>query len=368
MRLRLGLGELLLVTIVSVLIFYLAFTQTKKDFEINFEVQFRLPDGVAGERTIIRPTSPTAIKVVAEGSAVARKDAESLDRSLITLTVGETGIPGEIGDNVVDIEQAVQGLLARRRIDAAIKTATPIQVPLRLDAITSRTVSVTPVLPGVRVDGNIIVQPPTVTITGPAGVLEQAGEIRVEATMEGSVLGNLETGRRHSPMVRVRLVPEFPGADLSRLNVVPDLVSVVFTLLARDQTLRIGTQDSPIPAVPVHVAISPVDLERFVVTVPDRDLLLRDIELFGPADQIAQITARTFRVFAYVQVTTDDLELALVGDVETATIGRPVTLWSLPPGVRVVDPGSTDAQIEARRSGDPPPSGIRLTIERRGEE
>jgi len=376
MGLRLGIGELLLVTLVSVLIFYLAFSQTKKEVELSLEIRIVSSDPEA--LVVLRPAGVATAKLVAEGSAVARKDAaETLERGPITLRLGDPGVPDVPGEGAIDVLAALQHVLESRasgRIDVTMRSVTPAEIPIRVDTVGTRRIGVAVMLPPhdlLPIDPMkpTVASPSSITVTGPASALAAYPNLRAEARVESQIAPTLAAGERRIDGIRVQLFSDGVPIDSSPFKIEPTTVAVTLHVADSDGTLLIppseSTDANQLSLVLVHLAVWPGNLDLYEFSVPERDLVLTDIELRGPIETIRRIGRRELPIFAYVPISTTDIDNALRGNLDSGEVEFASWSWSLPPGVRVQRPGSTRSQFEARTAGERAPGGIRVTISRR---
>ena len=140
---------------------------------------------------------------------------------------------------------------------------------------------------------------------------------------------------------------------------------VSFRVASRTATITVGEAGTGALGVPVQIALPPADTARYEVTIDPKDSFLRNVRLSGAADAITALREGRFKVLAFVQLSSDDLDRAVLEGGETI---KPVSMWSLPNGVSVVDPGQTDYQIEQDRLPDRKPrGGIRVMVKRRSD-
>lgn len=354
------------VSVVAVLVWLWAARATTEQDSIDSVVTIDLPSAEARqERELRSPTEPFTVRLLLSGP---KSDLDRADKRLrqVELITGAGGVPEGIANHDLDIRNVLQGILDDGDIDVTIVRAEGEVPPVDVDEVVTVTVPITPAIdPPSQFDGDPMAEPATAMVRMPQRLREQAGTLRLDAKIDGALLANRETGRRYKERVPLTLVSAGrldPGA---RIRIVPEYTEVTFALAASTATTVIGAGADPTtaPGVPVQVALPMKDLDRYTITLDDRDSFLRNVVLAGPAAQIDQIAQGKLKVIAFVQLTSDDLDRAVL---EGGTIVRPVTLWQLPPGVTVTNPGKTDSQTLAER--DPERAkrdGVLIEVKRR---
>lgn len=360
-------GRLGVVTIVSVLVWLWAARATTEQDSLDSVVTVELPSTESRqERELLSPTAPFTVRLFLSGPKADLDRAEKRLRQ-VALVTGTGGVPEGISNHDLDIRNVLQGILDEGGIDVTIARAEGGVPTIDVDEIDSVTVPITPAIdqPG-QFDGDPVAQPATAIVRIPQTLREQAGTLRLDAKIDGALLANRETGRQYTERVPLTLVAANRLDPGSRIRIVPEYAVVTYALAAKTATTVIGAGADPTtaPGVPVQVALTTRDLDRYTITLDDRDSFLRNVVLSGPAAQIDQIAQGKVKVIAFVQLTSDDLDRAVL---DGGKIVRPITLWQLPPGVTVINPGKTDNQSLAER--DPERAkrdGILVEVKRRG--
>lgn len=345
----------LLVTLVTVVVWTWAASSTTDSERVSASIRVSLPDSLRDQRELLSPADPFATKVTIRGSEGERRDAKDL-LAQVRLTAGQGGVPDGLSDNApFDLQDVLQEYLRSAGAVVQVTEVETAAVPLiRVEELVATTVQIVPVLPGVRVDGEPVVAPNEATVRLSKRLLERAGRLRVEATLDSELLAGRETGRRYTEKTALRVAPENPVDLGTRARIEPQTADITFTLAARTTIYVAAPVTSTAPGIPVQIALPPKDLDKWSVAIDDRDAFVRNVTLSGPTEAIEQIRDGRFKVRAFVQLTSDDLDRAAL---DKGMIEKPISLWQLPPEVRVVDPGKTDYQLEQDRDSALPRRG-----------
>ncbi|MFO0873941.1 MAG: hypothetical protein U0575_08225 [Phycisphaerales bacterium] len=364
--LRQRMGRLAAVTVVSVIVWLWAARATTEQDTVESVISIELPSAEARqERELISPSAPFTVHLALSGP---RGDLERADKRLrqVNLITGADGVPEGIANHTIDVRGVLQGLLDDSGIDVTIKRVEGDVPSIDVDDIESAVVPIKVVLgSGGQLEGEPIVRPETAVVRLPRSLRDRAGTLRIDAQIDEALLQTHEGGRQYVERVPLKLVTANKLDPTARVRLSPESAVVTYTLAARTATTVIGAGADPTtaPGVPVQVALPTKDLDRFTITLDDRDAFLRNVVLAGSAAQIDQIAQGKFKVIAFVQLTSDDLDRAAL---DNGRIVKPITLWQLPAGVSVVNPGKTDSQALAEREGERSRGdGVAITVKRR---
>ena len=314
-----GLGSLLLVTGVTVLVWIWAAGETRERDTFDATVRFAPADA---NRMVVRPERVPQVRFEASGSKRALRAFEALlAKGPLDLAAGSHGIPAAAGSWPIDLVVAAANLPLVQETGVTVASSEPKSVELRIVPLEPRTLRLVPELPGIATQGDVVVDPPSVTALLPSD-LRLAADPTAIASVDPRLLDRLEPGQRISLDAMVRL-PAALAAAAEIASFEPSSVRVTFTPKVVERTTTLS-------AVPVQVAGIADDFAAHRVDcVPS---VLNDVVVSGPAEAIARIEAG-LRVVAFVHLTTDELE--------AGATSKPVSLWLLPAGVVVQRVGET---------------------------
>lgn len=332
------LGSLLLVTGVAVLVWIWAAGETRERDRFDTAVRLAPADST---RMVVRPERVPQVRFEASGSKRALREFEALlAEGPLDLVAGAHGVPSAAGSWPIDLVAAASNLPSVQATGVTIVSSEPKFTELRIVPLEPRTLRLVPELPGVATQGDVVVDPPTVSALLPSD-LRTAADPTAIALVDPRLLDRLEPGQRTSLDATVRLPAALSGAaEIAKLD--PATVRVTFTP-------KVVERATTLSAVPVQVAGIADDFAAHRVDcVPS---VLNDVVVSGPAEAIARIEAG-LRVVAFVHLTTDELEAGVTS--------KQVSIWLLPPGVVVQRVGESvggQPQVELKVSAANPTSG-----------
>jgi hypothetical protein len=277
------------------------------------------------------PTAAFTVSLEVRGSRRAIERVENTLRAGLSMQTGSEGVPGTVGTHEVELADAIGNDAAISSTGAEITRATPRIMRVEIGRLVTDQVQVTPVLPRAAVQGEIVVDPPVVTVTMPESARSSLGAITLDALVDTK---NLEPGRTHSVDVELKL-PESLSRWKELSRVVPPRAKVTFALLATKAEFTLSS-------VPVEVAIAPAALELYRVSVPPGSAYLQNVVVTGPLASIDRLRSGDFLPAAVVSLDSRTL---------TSGVRRlPVTSWRLPEGVTLI----SAAGIKAGAGSDAP--------------
>ncbi|MDZ4830690.1 MAG: hypothetical protein SGJ09_10900 [Phycisphaerae bacterium] len=306
------------VTVISLLLWLWAAGRTREIGTVELFVRFVVADA---DQTAALPIEAVPVEIELQGTRrELDRAAERFTGKMITLRVGRFGVPGTPGTHAIDLAAALSRTEEFDSTGAAVVASTPATTPLEIVETETIESSIVPLLPGVQLVGDAIVEPETVRVTLPRALVPALGaEPHVQAFLPSTQTNMLQSGRRHGVDVTLR-VPEALEAQSRLVRIVPDKARVSFTLLSRSST-------SVLRLVPVQIAGPPDDLSEFSVDINPADAFLRDVEVTGPSEIIRALEDGRAKAFAIVHLSADDLALRVTR--------KRVDLWMLPTGVAV---------------------------------
>src|SRR5688572_862236 len=183
---RTELWTWVLVTAMTMLIWVWAAGETQEDQVINYaRIQFTVPEP---ENWVVGPHEQQALTLVIEGSRQAIQAAEALLRRPLSVS-----IPAVEGEQNIDILERLRTHEQLRQTGAKVTVADPNVVEVKLDKIIRSPATVKAVLPNVRTEGDVVIDPPEVTVSMPGDLRERLpSQLTVEAVIDRAELERLE--------------------------------------------------------------------------------------------------------------------------------------------------------------------------------
>ncbi len=341
-----GLPTLLIVTTVAIAIWVVAEAESVRTETFNPILAID-QTGVGGH--MARPDSrlpPARIEVVAEGSAAA---LDALGRALGqgVVLAPTRGLRDEPGTYSQDLRSALISLDAVAATGVTIASVEPSSIMVEVAEQESIEVAVELQREGLNLEGDPVINPPRVTITGPKALIDllnpETSRARVELTqadLDRLIPGQSETVNR----VEVRLPVEIPAGQFWGTSPVsPPVVDVTLTLRAQVRTIVI-------PRVSVLLMVAPVDYNDWDVLVSANSRDLRNVTLTGPSDAIGQYERGERRIDAFVRLNFEDLEAG----VSAGTITRSAQFGPLAAGVAATcEDLSVELEVRTRAAAQP---------------
>ncbi|MCH2161818.1 MAG: hypothetical protein MK085_08090 [Phycisphaerales bacterium] len=318
---RQTVANLVVVTFVTLLIWFWAAGETRETQVAFTEIRFETPNQV-----IVNPQSVPSIELRLRGPLRAVLEASEQLRTAINVVVGSPGVPDSTGKHLIDLTSLVRTHVENTQDPVQVVSTEPETLEIEVTRLAQRVIKIEPRLPeGVKTTGRVEVVPEEGTILLPQALAESDTAITLVAEVSAAVLAKLEPGRRHAVPANVTLgnnLGDLGGSVQFSPGVVE--VSVALVSAEREHTLSV---------VPIQVAGPPTDLERYMVTIPSGKEFLREVTLRGQPEAIRRIADGEVSVAAFVHLTSDDLVQHVAE--------RPVSMWMLPSGVRVVRIGTS---------------------------
>jgi hypothetical protein len=293
--------NILLVTLVTVLIWIYAESESLRAEDLAATVAFASPPGSSRAVWIVdSPGRPTMeLKLRLEGATAAIDALRRQLHTTIPLTPGAE-LPKDPGQHSIDLRTTLRASPVFAQSGVTIAEVSPTTITVLVDELVTRQVPVRIELPlGTETAGPPEVQPELASITLPATLLPALADLPVLAAPDRAALTALTPGR----LERIPGVPlqvPIPIRDQPYVTVEPRSATVTVTL--RDQS-----DFEVLATVPVQIRISPVAYAEWDVEIPQDARFLRDVRVDGPRDLIAQIREGRLPIIAYISLTPDDL-------------------------------------------------------------
>ncbi|MCP3903347.1 MAG: hypothetical protein GY715_06900 [Planctomycetes bacterium] len=333
-RHRTDIWSYLLITAVTVLIWYWSASETREERTLPLRIEFRVADAA---EWLIQPDTIT-VSIAAEGSRRAIANAQQISR--ITVDV-----PATIGTSSVDVADLVREHAQIEETGISVQSVDPDFIELDLDEMIDVPARVAlERIPGVQTQDRPEIDPPEVTVSLPAGLLAGGTRtISLQPVISAGAVEALEPGVRHT-LEEVPLRAPNWLTEAGPLRVTPAEVRVSFTI--RSQIVDV------MPPVPVRVQLAGSPEDEYLVELEPK--LLRDVTVTVPTDLGQQIEAGDVKVFAIVYLKMSEKEASLDR--------KPVTFFI------AMRPDGTAEIVTARVAGSTGPPEIELKITERAAE
>jgi hypothetical protein len=273
------------------MVWFWAEANTKNDTVVDIKINFSPP---AGSNSIISPFKKT-VKVTFQGSRSELEAAKVAYSDGLTITVPTTdGTPN------IDLASRIAQLDAIRQTGVEVTDVDPKSILLSVKTMVSVEAVVVPILNDVQVEGDITVDPATVTLLIPSSVHDTLPEaIQVTATLSPNELALLQHGVVHIENVGVRLPATL---DLSDIKIEPSTVSISFTIQS-------NTAKTLISQVRILLAGPAEDYSNYVIELPRK--IISNVTVEADAELIDQIESGEATVFAIVRLASRDMEMSI---------------------------------------------------------
>lgn len=242
-------------------------------------------------------TRRATVSVQLQGSRAALDRAEQRLSEPVELLIGD-GLPSRVGRESVSLREELRDHDVFDRLAVSLVDVSPQTIEVRIDDLVEKTVNINVVASGADFDSPPIAEPATVTVVGPASILNATPIASLDATVSASQRALLRDGS----------TTEIPGIPIT----IPEawqseLVRVSPTSVKATIAIRSTIESHLVPSVPVMVRLSPTQMQQWRVRVAPEDGYLRDVTVSGPAQAIEAIIAGRQRVVATLQLESVEL-------------------------------------------------------------
>ena len=314
-----------LVTVVALLIWYWAATETRDQDRRTFRLVFE--PAPQTEQTVTSG-GIDKVNVEMEGSRLAlQRAAELADRQQISLTTGNE-LPTE-GQHRLDFVELLESHKPLTDTGVRILSTDPASVQIDIDRLVPVTVEIKAITPGVEPE-NLTIDPPQAVVKLPSRLRDRAGEnLSVEVRVPQTRLDRLEPGVMNTvENLKLRLAGPLGNARSVRIQ--PPRATVTFTVRSR-------IKETTLPTVRVQIAGPPEDNDEYVVEIENNTLT--DVTVKADRELISQIERGDAVVVALVHLSHQEKELGVES--------KPVTCFmALPRDAGVaVEPTLVEAEV-----------------------
>lgn len=296
---REGMTTALVVTLITLLVWALAESQTLRTAEVETALSFDAGATPRALRVAAGEPWDSTVRVTVEGPSGA---VDRVRRGLaegVGLSVG-VEIPDLTGRVVVDLAEAMGREEGLRGSGVRVVEVRPARVALEIEPVEERVLAVTVRLEAGEPDSPPVAEPGEVRVRGPASVIGSLGPTAV-AVVPPAAIVDLRAGETVTvPGVPVSVESGMRGAAWG-LRIEPAQISTRFAI-------RATTAQATLGSVPLEVSLPPDQLGRWLIEIPEEDRAITGVTVRGPATAVAPIGSGQTRVRAVLELTREDLE------------------------------------------------------------
>lgn len=318
-----AVGTAILVTVITLLVWAVAESQTLQSDEIRAEVI--LDPGAAARVLRVAPGArwEGRVQMEVEGPAGVLERLRGAAGDGLRLRVGIELQAGD-GDVVFDLRDAIARSDLIRGTGVRVLTVDPPEVAARVEPLVQREFPVTVVLDAGEAERPPIPSPAKVTVWAPESWSERL-PASVTARIPAAAVAALRPGETVAvPGVPVGF-PDLPPTAWG-IRIEPAVVTAEVAMLAR-------TSETTMDRIPIELSLPPDEVGRWRVELHPEDRALLGLRVRGPAASVSRVASGQVRVRAVVELTSEGLAARVDR--------RPVELFGLPSGVGPVDEAPT---------------------------
>lgn len=283
---------IVIVTAVTVLIWFWAAGETLSQRSVNARLAFDLPEP---ESWLITPRQ-RFVSVSMEGSKLAMQQADQILRNDLRVP-----LQAMAGRQTIDMAEAAQDMRDLQATGVKVLSFEPGTIDVDVDQIVRVQSRVRASLPGVQTVGEIRIEPAEVTLAMPNALRQRfTGDLPVEAFVDRTRLDRLTPGERHTLSVKLR--PPDGLASAEGVSVEPSTVQLSFAMRSR-------TREMTLDSVRIQLAGPPEDNVEYLVELDET--VLRDVTITAEADLIRRIEANEATVVAMLHLSNREKELGI---------------------------------------------------------
>jgi hypothetical protein len=331
-----------LAALVAVVVWFFAEGESVSSRTVVTSVTF--PSGPVGD-LLVRPDPnfKGTVRVTLEGTTRTMDLAAAIVSQEINLKPGSPGVPDTLGQQSVDLKEAISSLSRLRGLGSTLVQVEPRNVVVNVVRLVMKEVPVrVELVSDIPLDVEPTCTPATVKMRVPAGSVDRIPEgAAAVAVVSGSELRRIVSrmGRGGGEVQEVQGIVRPPDEAMGVESIVidPEKVTVSLRLKRRVETLKM-------PTVPVWIGLpSTEDAGKWTIEVQDK--VVTDVTLTGPAEEIERIRSGQVAVRAMVELSAEDLAKGITS--------KPATFPGLPQGVTATANQVRLARI-VRRDGEKP--------------
>ncbi len=333
---RKNIGSYLIITAVTVLIWYWAAGETRQQGTVSVTVKF-VPADL--ERWVVAPDQLT-VTLRIDGSRIALQNAVTALKTPLDLELASFEGLAERGSHMVSFVDVLSDHQRIRETRVNISSAEPSAGEITVAEIVRHTVPIRITLPaGVQTEGETRIEPAEAYLIGP-GLPEDPAGLEVEAVVDSHELARLEPGRSQTLPVTLRTKGVAAANDSVRIEPLTAQVTL---------TVRSRIRQTTLEKVRVHLQSAPENTEEYSVQFNDADKDLENVTITADDELIRRIDSGEVKVFAVIYLTTTDFDQRITE--------KPVAQFITDTGVNV--------QGMSGDSPEPPTIGFTITERQR---
>lgn len=305
----------LLVTLVTALIWVFAESETLQAEELSTELEL-VASPVANRALALAgadhfdenglvATTERRITIFFEGSATAvDRVRTSIGREPLSITPDLPAFKDRSGEFEVPLRELLRTHPRLAGSGVTVQKVEPETIRVVLDDLVTRRMRVEAILGEGQFDGLPDIRPAEVDV-----VINKAAADSLGADMKATALINADTamhvlpGRKETLNALRVQIPETPIRPIF-LQARPPVVDITFGVRARSREIKLAN-------VPVAIRITPAEINRWIIEVPEQDRFLADVTISGPADLVRQLEERTTPIVAEVPLSFEELERSI---------------------------------------------------------
>ena len=305
--LREAIETIVVVTLITVLVWLYAEGESVRTYKEEVRVKFVAPPA---QNLLIKPmTSRTdtqgAIRVQVTFRASAHQHQEFREKTGHNNLL-KIAVPGPGDNQPIVLKDALLQETPIGELGLNIEQTDPRTETVDAEQLTTVTLPVRLETGGLHLAGTAKVAPSQVKVTLPKQFADLANNARVMASLSGLDPDQLTVDQQHTARVRLTL----PGY-LSRHDATLETAYAKATF-----TIENLTDTVTLASIPIHLNATPLLLRRYQIKLSSDNMVVRDVKLTGPADEMTKIREKQIKVWAEIRPTMDEMSRG----VTTATL------------------------------------------------
>ena len=293
-----NLETILVTTIITMLVWLWAESKNVQIYTSQrMQVRFVAPPGQAGALAIT-PRDPVPVDV---GFTTSAAQYDRFRREVNSHVI-EIEVAAPTHEQDTDQSFSMRSRLNRavfRELGISLDNVTPATEQVAVHQIQTYALPIVVEFPdGVQLLNQTAVEPAKVDIRLPANLASRAQGMDVLVVLGQDDLRAAVPNEPQTVRVPLQVPTNLAGPWTTLLT---PQVQLTFTLRKQTETLVR-------PSVPIHINASSLLLQRFRIELPPSQLVVRNVELSGPADVIEKIRDNQLKVVAEIRPTIEEME------------------------------------------------------------
>jgi|TARA_B100000959_G_C14934725_1_gene605222 hypothetical protein len=279
---------ILFVTVLAVFIWLWSAVRTEEELNIKPNLYFVAPEGSSSTIT----PQKKSVELTFKGPRSALNSAEEACIDGISISIID-----DDGEVSIDLASEINKLDVIRSTGAEVIAVNPSSITVEVQTMIHVDAVVVSSLPSITVNGDVTIDPATVTLRIPQQLRSTLPEaVTVNAVVSKTELEQLQPGYLHKLDASIQL-PE----DLDEQGVIvePNRVSLSFNIQSK-------TDKVTLPQVRVLIAAPAEDYATYSVALPVK--IIPNVTIEADKELIASISSGEITVFALVRLASQDME------------------------------------------------------------